>query len=102
MTTPPAFRCAICVQCIVPTNCTAQLGDALPPWSLQNRGMSTETLVSFSNQIADAVAAIAPSAVQVHGRRRPVTGIAYAKDIIITSMRALGREDGARVTAPDG
>jgi S1-C subfamily serine protease len=64
--------------------------------------MSTETLVSFSNQIADAVAAIAPSAVQVHGRRRPVTGIAYAKDTVITSMRALGREDGARVTAPDG
>jgi len=64
--------------------------------------MSTETLVSFSNQIADAVAAIAPSAVQVHGRRRPVTGIAYAKDIVITSMRALGREDGVRVTAPDG
>src|SRR5688500_16477712 len=64
--------------------------------------MSTETLVSFSDQTADAIAAVAPSAVQVHGRRRPVTGIAYANDIVITSMRALGREDGARVTAPDG
>ena len=31
-----------------------------------------------------------------------MTGIAYAKDIVITSMRALGREDGTRVTDPDG
>jgi serine protease Do len=64
--------------------------------------MSTQTLLSFSDQIADAVAAIGPSVVQVHGRRRPVSGIAYARNIVVTSARALGREDGARVTQQDG
>lgn len=65
-------------------------------------GMSIPTLVSFSDQLADAVAAIAPSVVQVHGRRRPVSGIAYDAGVVITSARALGREDGARIVADDG
>ena len=64
--------------------------------------MSTQSLVSFSNDVADAIAAVAPSTVQVRGRRRAVTGIAYATDVVVTSARALGREDGAQVTAPDG
>jgi serine protease Do len=64
--------------------------------------MSTSPLVSLSDHLADAVAAIAPSVVQVHGRRRPVSGIAYDTNIVITSARALGREDGARVAADDG
>ena len=64
--------------------------------------MSTQTLSTFSNQLADAVAAAAPSVVQVQGRRRPVSGIAYDKNVVISSARALGRGDGARVVADDG
>jgi S1-C subfamily serine protease len=64
--------------------------------------MDTNTLTTLSNQMADAVDAIAPSVVQVHGRRRPVSGVAYASDIVLTSARALGREDGVTITAADG
>ncbi len=55
------------------------------------------SLTAFSNQLADAVAAAAPSVVQVHGRRRPASGVAYSADIIVSTMRAVGREDGLRV-----
>jgi len=52
--------------------------------------------------MAQAVDAIAPAVVQVHGRRRPVSGVVYASDIVLTSARAIGGEDGVSVTAPDG
>jgi serine protease Do len=63
---------------------------------------NTNTLTALSEQMATAVDAIAPSVVQVHGRRRPVSGVAYASDIVLTSARALGREDGVKVTTADG
>jgi len=59
-------------------------------------------LTSFSNDLADAVAAAAPSVVQVHGRRRPASGVVYQQDVVVTSARALGREDGLHVRRPDG
>src|SRR5947209_5046383 len=59
--------------------------------------MSNELLSSFSNQLADAVAAAAPSVVQVQGRRRPASGLVYADNVVLTTVRALGREDGLRV-----
>jgi serine protease DegQ len=64
--------------------------------------MDTNTLTALSDQIADVVERIAPSVVQVVGRRWPVSGIAYGADTVITSARALGREDGLRVTTGDG
>jgi S1-C subfamily serine protease len=64
--------------------------------------MSAFPLSAFSDQLADVVQGIAPSVVQVHGHRRPVSGVAYANDIVLTSVRALGREDGVRVTTDDG
>ena len=64
--------------------------------------MSESSLTAFSNQIADAIAAVAPSVVQVRGRRRPASGLAYAPDVVVTTARAVGREDGVQVTAPDG
>jgi len=65
--------------------------------------MSTPSaLTSFSNDLADAVAAAAPSVVQVHGRRRPASGVVYQQDVVVTSARALGREDGLHVRRPDG
>src|SRR5947209_11719996 len=52
--------------------------------------------------MADAVAAAAPGVVQVHGRRRPASGLVYADNVVVTTARALGREDGLRVRRHDG
>ena len=63
--------------------------------------MSESTLVQFSKGLADAVAAAAPAVVQVQGRRQPASGVVYTADVVLTTMRALGREDGLRVCTPD-
>jgi S1-C subfamily serine protease len=59
-------------------------------------------LTEFSNQLADAVAAAAPSVVQVQGRRRAASGVVYAPGVIVTTVHALGREDGLRVRGAEG
>jgi len=56
----------------------------------------------LSNSFADAVAAAAPSVVQVHGRRRPASGLVFADGTVVTTMRAVGREDGLRVRTHAG
>ena len=62
----------------------------------------TDTLTTLSNAMADAVAAAAPSVLQVQGRRRPASGLVYADGIVVTTMRAIGREDGLQVRRGDG
>jgi S1-C subfamily serine protease len=64
--------------------------------------MATDLLSSFSNQLADAVSAASPSVVQVQGRRRPASGLVYADNVVLTTVRALGREDGLHVRRHDG
>jgi S1-C subfamily serine protease len=64
--------------------------------------MTNDLLATFSNQLADAVAAASPSVVQVQGRRRPATGLVYADGVVLTTVRALGREDGLHVRRDDG
>jgi serine protease DegQ len=64
--------------------------------------MDTSTLTSFSDQLAAVVDRVAPAVVQVRGHHRPVSGIVYAPDVVLTSIRALGREDGVTVTTGDG
>jgi S1-C subfamily serine protease len=64
--------------------------------------MTHDLLTTFSDQLADAVAVAAPSVVQVHGRRRPASGLVYADAVVLTTVRALGREDGLRVRRHDG
>lgn len=59
-------------------------------------------LTQLSNEVADLVASAAPSVVQVHGHKRPGTGIVYSDNVVLTTTRALGREDGLRVVRPDG
>lgn len=59
-------------------------------------------LTQFSDQLAAAVAAAAPSVVQVHGRRRPASGLVYAGNVIVTTMQAIGREEGLEVRQHDG
>jgi len=56
----------------------------------------------FSNQLADAVAAVAPSVVQVQGRRRPVSGLVYEPGIVVTTARALGRGEHVSVRSGSG
>ena len=50
-------------------------------------------LNEFSTQMADAVAAASVSVVQVHGARRPVSGLVYATDVVLTTMRGVGQHD---------
>jgi S1-C subfamily serine protease len=64
--------------------------------------MSTSLLTTYSEAVADAVAAVAPSVVQVRGRRRAVSGIVYDHDVVLTNARALGRDDHLHVRAHDG
>lgn len=52
--------------------------------------------------MADAVSSVAPSVVQVQGRRRPASGVVYAAETIVTTAAALGREDGVHVRQADG
>jgi serine protease DegQ len=64
--------------------------------------MTNDLLTTFSDQLADAVARAAPSVVQVQGRRRPASGLVYADGVVLTTVRALGREDGLRARQDDG
>jgi S1-C subfamily serine protease len=59
-------------------------------------------LNELSTQMADAVDAVATSVVQVQGRRRPASGLVYADGIVLTTMRALGGDDGLHVRRADG
>jgi S1-C subfamily serine protease len=59
-------------------------------------------LTELSNQMADAIAAAAPAVVQVQGRRRPASGLVYGDGVVVTTMRAIGREDGLVVRSHDG
>jgi S1-C subfamily serine protease len=64
--------------------------------------MTNDLLTSFSNGLADAVAAAAPAVVQVQGRRRPASGVVYADNVVVTMVRTLGREDSLHVRRHDG
>ena len=59
-------------------------------------------LTQFSNQMADAVAAAAPSVVQVAGGRRPVSGLVYGSDVVLTTMRGVGQHEHVPVRRHDG
>src|SRR5688572_26518860 len=59
-------------------------------------------LTQLSNQIADIVDRASPSVVQVQGHRAPASGLVYATDMVLTTARAVGREDHPRVRRADG
>jgi S1-C subfamily serine protease len=48
--------------------------------------------------MADVVASVAPSVIQVQN----ASGVVYARDVVLTNARALGREDGLHVRTHDG
>ena len=59
-------------------------------------------LASVSNQLADIVADVSNSVVQVHGRRRPASGVVYADGVVVTTASVLGRGDSFTVRQGDG
>jgi S1-C subfamily serine protease len=59
--------------------------------------MENLTLTTFSNELADLADAGAASVVQVLGAERPASGVVHGADTIVTTARAIGREDGLRV-----
>jgi S1-C subfamily serine protease len=59
-------------------------------------------LAQLSNDIADIVASAAPSVVQVQGSRRPASGLVHSPDIVVTTLRAIGSEDGLCVRDAQG
>ncbi len=63
--------------------------------------MTTSSLLSLSNELADLSAAKASAVVQVLGARRPASGVIHGPDTILTTGRAIGREDGVRVRIGD-
>jgi len=63
--------------------------------------MATSTLLSLSNELAQLTASGASAVVQVSGARRPASGVVHGPTTIITTARAIGREDGLRVRLPD-
>jgi S1-C subfamily serine protease len=61
-----------------------------------------DMLNELSNQLADAVDTVAASVIQVQGRRRPASGVVYADGLVLTTMRAIGGDEGLRVRRHDG
>jgi S1-C subfamily serine protease len=59
--------------------------------------MSNTTLAMLSDELANLTATGAPSVVQVLGARRPASGVVHGADTVITTARAIGRDDGLRV-----
>jgi S1-C subfamily serine protease len=59
-------------------------------------------LNDLSNQIADVVARVAPSVVQVEGQGRPASGVVYASDLVVTTARAVGEREHPRVRQAGG
>ena len=59
-------------------------------------------LNELSRQIADLVARVAPSVVQVEGAARAASGLVYAEDVVLTTARAVGRSEHPRVRRADG
>jgi S1-C subfamily serine protease len=64
--------------------------------------MSNITLAALSEELAELTAAGAASVAQVIGARRSASGVVHGVDTIITTARAIGREDGLRVSVAGG
>ena len=59
-------------------------------------------LTQLSDQIADVADRAAASVVQVQGHRPPASGVIYEADLVLTTARAVGREEHPRVQRSDG
>lgn len=65
--------------------------------------MSKNILVDLSTSMADAVEKASASTVLVKARRRiPASGIALSQELILTANHVVERDEGIKVTLPDG
>ena len=63
----------------------------------------SNSLVALSEQLASTVDQVAQSIVSVHARHRfDSSGVHWSPEIVVTADHALRRDDGIRVTLPDG
>lgn len=79
----------------------------IPPIRVVQAGRSScddaqMMVTELSNDIANAIESAAPSVIQVLGQRRPASGVLYDKDVALTMMSVIGREDGLQVRRADG
>jgi S1-C subfamily serine protease len=59
-------------------------------------------LTQLSDEIASVVNGAAASVIQVQGHRSPASGVIYDADLVLTTARAVGREEHPRVQRSDG
>jgi S1-C subfamily serine protease len=59
-------------------------------------------LMNISIQIADVVDAVSPAVVQVRARGRAASGLVYGADLVLTTGRAIGRDEHPEVRLADG
>src|SRR5262245_5937246 len=85
--TGPALRSGLPVRVMIAASTSATIASMLN---------------ELSTQMADAVDAVAASVVQVQGHRRPASGLVYGDGLVLTTMRALGGDDGLHVRRADG
>ncbi|HSL22406.1 MAG TPA: trypsin-like peptidase domain-containing protein [Vicinamibacterales bacterium] len=63
---------------------------------------TTSVLSQVSDAIADTVSQAASSVVQVQGGRRPVSGLVFNDAAVLTTVRAIRREEGLAIRTHDG
>ena len=65
--------------------------------------MTNDNIKALSEGLADAVEAIGPAVVRVHGRRRhPSSGLVYAPGLVLTASHAVEREEDLTVGTAQG
>jgi S1-C subfamily serine protease len=65
--------------------------------------MTNDNVKALSEGMADAVEAVGPTVVRVHGRRRrPSSGLVYAPGLVLTASHAVEREEDLTVGTGDG
>ena len=58
--------------------------------------------MNISTQLADIVDTVSPSVVQVRARGRAASGLVYGPDLVLTTGRAIGRDEHPEVRTTDG
>jgi S1-C subfamily serine protease len=64
--------------------------------------MSSNSLIDFSQNIADIVANVGKSIVAINGQRFPCSGIYWGEDLIVTSDENIKRTENITITLPNG
>ena len=70
---------------------------------MENVKDSSDLLAALSDGMADAVENVSESVVRVNGRRRrPASGVVYARNAVLTASHVLEREEDLSVVTADG